>query len=497
MLRDYENSDKRTADSKKLKDEIERKKNIMAESMAKLFAESERVLAEAFKVKDWDKKGEIVSDEYSEGVIQTVDSLKKLVKNEKEIVKRIFNRIASIEMPFYEIVNSDFVFQAGQHTGPSEKADVFVTKTDRDDYLRALKDLGISDAAKRERIAKANTKSLRELLMIEGGSKVEGLEGEELDSALRELLKSKKLYKHLNTKYDLDNEVYTIPISLKTYISDSDTRLGQTRSMRDTFGTLLDPTNNKWHKKGQNKDRVVSFIEKNEKSLGVGTEDGLSRESYRSMLKKFSGMAKVADMIRGNDKIKGMSSTQVVKVVQDLIRQNEAAPSINDKFLLDYLTKNFERDKEDGRESVRLASFVERLLFQKAGDTIVNSNNVDRMTAYKTMLASLSMYTGMSADSTFATELNLLDGKSKFYNQDDCVKEQAIEMAKGNLSLKNTDVSTDWGNMSLKFERRGNSSVFGLKTKGCENILKEKVAESILTSFLNAQSMLFEKLLSN
>ena len=495
MLSDYENSEKRTSDSKNLKDEMDRKKDVMAESMAKLFAESEGVLGEAFKVKDWDKKGEIVSDEYSEGIIQTVDALKKLGKNEKEIVKTIFKRIVSTETPFFKTVDSDFVFQAGQKTGPSEKADIFVTKLDKPDYLRALKDLGIKDEGKRERIAKENTKTLREMLTVEGGRKLDGLEGDKLDSALRELLKSKKLYKHLDTKYDLDTDVYTVPLSLKTYISEADTRLGQTRSMRDTMGTLLTPNDDRWHKKGQDKDRIVEFIEQNEKSLGVGAKDGPSRESYRSMIKKFDSIAKVGDMIKGNDKIKGMSTTQVSKVVQDMIRQNNAAPSISDKFLLDYLNKNFERDKEDGRESVRLASFVERLLFQKSEENILTSGDEERKTAYRTMLASISMYTGMSADSTFAMEMDLLGGKSKFYNQDDCVKEQAIKMAKGTLPLNRTDVSNDWGNMSLKFERKGNSSVFGLKTKGCDNIFKGSVKEDVLKAFLNAQAVLFEKLL--
>ena len=52
MLRDYDNQDKRSVDAKTLKEEMERKKDVMAESMAKLFAESEGVLSEAFKVKD-------------------------------------------------------------------------------------------------------------------------------------------------------------------------------------------------------------------------------------------------------------------------------------------------------------------------------------------------------------------------------------------------------------------------------------------------------------
>ena len=190
-----------------------------------------------------------------------------------------------------------------------------------------------------------------------------------------------------------------------------------------------------------------------------------------------------------------MPTTQVAKVVQDLIRQNDAAPSISDKFLLDYLNKNFERDKEDGREAVRLASFVERLLFQKAEQNILSSGDDERMSAYRTMLASVSMYAGMSADSTFAMEMDLLGGKSKLYNQDDCVKKQAIQMAKGKIPLTRSDVSNDWGNMSLKFERKGNSSVFGLKTKGCDNIFKGKVHEDILKAFLHAQSVLFEKIL--
>lgn len=125
----------------------------------------------------------------------------------------------------------------------------------------------------------------------------------------------------------------------------------------------------------------------------------------------------------------------------------------------------------------------------------MTSGDEERKTAYRTMLASISMYTGMSADSTFAMEMDLLGGKSKFYNQDDCVKEQAIKMAKGTLPLNRTDVSNDWGNMSLKFERKGNSSVFGLKTKGCDNIFKGSVKEDVLKAFLNAQAVLFEKLL--
>ena len=111
------------------------------------------------------------------------------------------------------------------------------------------------------------------------------------------------------------------------------------------------------------------------------------------------------------------------------------------------------------------------------------------------MLASISMYTGMSADSTFAMEMDLLGNKSKVYNQDDCVKKQAVDMAKGNLALQRSSVSNDWGNMSLKFERKGNSSVFGLKTAGCENIFKGKLNEDILKAFLEAQALLFEKIL--
>jgi len=495
MLLDYGDKDKRTVDSKGLRDEIERKKDIMAQEMAKLFGESEGVLAEAFKLKDWDKKGEILSDEYSEGILQTVDALKKLGKNEKEIVKKIFKRIVSSELAFFQTVKSDFVFQGGLNTGPSEKADVYVTKLDKTDYLRALEELGIKNKGKQERILKANTKTLRELLIIESGNKIEGLEGDKLNSALQKLLESKKLYKHLTTSYDLDREVYTIPLSLKTYITETDTRLGQTRSMRDTLGTLLNPNDNKWYKKGQDKDRVVSFIEQNEKSLGIGSKNGPSREAYKSMIKKFESISQIGDMIKGSERIKGLGATQVARVVQDLIRQNNAAPSLSDKFLLDYLNKNYERDKEDGREAVRLASFVERLLFQKSEENILASSDDERKLAYRGMLASISMYTGMSADSTFAMEMDLLGGKSKLYNQDDCIKKQAIEMMNGTLPLRRTEVSNDWGNMSLKFERKGNSSVFGLKTKGCENIFKRKVNEDVLQEFLHAQAMLFEKLL--
>ena len=493
MISDYNSQDKRTVNAKELKDEIERKKNNMAKEMAKIFSQSEAVLAEAFKVKDWDKKGEILSDEYTEGIIQTVDGLKKLGKSERDIVKTLFKRVVSNQLEFFKRVDSDFVFQGGDFTGPSEKADVYVTKLDRDSYLKALENIGVSDAGKRERIAKENVKTLREMLMIEAGSSVEGLEGENLDKSLRDLLKTKTLYRDLKTKFDLDQEVYTIPLSLKTYITTTDTRLGQTRNMRETIGMMLNPEDKKHYKKNQRQERVEEFVKQNEKSLGV--DQGPARDNYRKVMRDFSKMAEVGDLIKGNEKIKNMKPTEVVRVVQDMIRQNNAAPSLSDQFLLDYLTKNYERDKEDGREAVRLATFVERKLYEKAEENILKSKDADRVSAYKAMLGSIAMFTGMSGDSTFAMEVDLLGNKSKFYNQDDCIKDQAVKMKNGELDLTSTEASNDFGNLSLKFERKGNSSVFGLKSKGCENIFKGSMREDVLKAFLKAQEMLFETLL--
>ena len=493
MIADHNTQDGRSVDAKSLKAEIQRKKDSMATEMGKLFGESEAVLTEAFKIKDWDKKGLLLSDEYTEGIVQTVDALKTLGKSEKAIVTTLFKRIVSNQVAFFKTVDADFVFQAGQQTGPSEKADVFVTKLDRDDYLKALEKIGVTNADKRERIAKENTKTIRDMVMTEGGKKFDGLEGDELDSALRELLKSKKLYRSLDTTFDLDQEVYTIPLSLKTYITESDTRLGQTRSMEDTMSLLLDPSDDKHYKKGQRKERVEEFIAKNEKSLGVS--EGPGREEYRKVTEAFKSMAEVGTLIKGDKRIKGMKPTAIVKVVQDLIKQNAAAPSLSDKYLLEYLTKNFERDKEDGRESVRLATFVERLLYKKTEQTILSSGNEGRISGYKAMLASVAMFTGMSADSTFAMEMDLIGNKSKFYNQDDCIRDQAIKMKQGSLDLTRTDVSNDFGNMSLKFERKGNSSVFGLKTTGCDNMFSGKLGEDVLASFLKAQALLFERLL--
>ena len=69
-------------------------------------------------------------------------------------------------------------------------------------------------------------------------------------------------------------------------------------------------------------------------------------------------------------------------------------------------------------------------------------------------------------------------------------------MAQGKLPLSRTDVSNDWGNMSLKFERKRNSSVFGLKTTGCESIFDGSLKEDVLGTFLRAQAVLFEALLN-
>ena len=114
------------------------------------------------------------------------------------------------------------------------------------------------------------------------------------------------------------------------------------------------------------------------------------------------------------------------------------------------------------------------------------------------MLASISMFTGMSGDSTFAMEMDLLSNKSKLYNQDDCIKEQALQMKNSSIDLnRKSESSYDFGNMSLKFERKGNSSVFGLKSKGCENIFKSNMNEGVLKAFLDAQAMLFETLLKS
>lgn len=496
MLRDYEDSDKRVSGSKELKEELQRKKDLMATEMSKLFGENAAVLGEAFKVAKWEKDGEILSDEYTEGITQTVTALKRLGKNEREIVKQLFNRIVTNQFQFFDTVNPDLVFNTGGRTGPSEKADNYAVKTDRDDYMRALKDMGVEDKKKRERIVKANTTTLRYLAEGELGSKLKGLSDEEKTGMITNLVNSKKLYKDRDVTFDLDQPMYSIPLSLKTYITETDTRLGQTRAMVDTIGMMLDPTDSKHYKKNQDQAKVERFVKQNEESLGIGTENGPSRESYRDMMGKLRSIGEVGNMIKGDDRIKGMGQTDVARVVKDLIRGANGVPSLNEKFLLDYLTKNFERDKEDGRESVRLASFVERQLMETAERSILKSPDQEKKLSYRTALASISMFTGMSADSTFAMEMDLINNKSKLYNQDDCIKEQAVRMQRGTLPLKRTSVSNDFGNMSLKFERKGNSSVFGLKTsEGCENILKGNLKESVLQDFLKAQALLFETLL--
>ena len=502
MIQKHGGLDKRTSEAKELTAEIDRKKDIIATEMAGMFKQSVAVLEEAFKVNDWNTKGLIVSDEYTEGILQTVGALKRFGKGEREIVQKIFENIVTNQQKFFQTVDSDFVFQAGANKGPAEKADTYVTKLDGDDYLRALKDLGVKDEKERKRIKTANTKTLRDLLTIEaratkkGKDTVDKLSGQKLEDHLRTILKGKKLSKHLDTKYDLDQKVFTIPLSLKTYITDSDTRLGSTRSMTDTINLMLDPSDKKNYNKDQDQARVTRFIEQNEASLGVGTDTGPTKEAYDTMLGKISSIGKVGEMIKGDKRIKGMGSTQVATVITGLLRQTAGLPSLSDKFLSDYLEKNFQRDKEDGRESVRLASFVERKLFEAAEANILGSEDDDEKLAYRTALGSISMFTGMSADSTFALEMDILNNKSKFYNQDDCVREQAVAMAQGKLPLSRTDVSNDWGNMSLKFERKGNSSVFGLKSTGCESIFGGSLKEDVLGTFLRAQAVLFEALLN-
>jgi len=502
MIQDYGGLDKRTKEAKDLNAEIARKKDIIATEMAGMFKQSVAVLEEAFKINDWNKKGLIISDEYTEGILQTVGALQRFGKGEREIVKKIFANIVSNQQKFFETVDSDFVFQAGGNTGPSEKADTYVTKLDGDDYLRALKDLGVKDEKERKRIKTANTKTLRDLLTIEarttkkGKETVDSLSGQKLEDHLRTILKGKKLSKHLDTKYDLDRKVFTIPISLKTYITDADKRLGGTRNITDTINLMLDPSDKKNYKKGQDQARVTRFIEQNEASLGVGTDTGPTKVAYDTMLGKIQSIGKVGEMIKGDKRIKGMGSTDVAAVITGMLKQTAGLPSLSDKFLSDYLEKNFKRDKEDGREAVRLASFVERKLFEAAEANILGSDDEEEKLAYRTALGSISMFTGMSADSTFALEMDILNNKSKFYNQDDCVREQAVAMAQGKLPLSRTDVSNDWGNMSLKFERKGNSSVFGLKSTGCESIFDGSLKENVLATFLQAQAVLFETLLN-
>jgi hypothetical protein len=265
--------------------------------------------------------------------------------------------------------------------------------------------------------------------------------------------------------------------------------------MTDTINLMLDPSDKKNYKKGQDQARVTRFIEQNEASLGVGTATGPTKVAYDTMLGKIQSIGKVGEMIKGDKRIKGMGSTDVAAVITGMLKQTAGLPSLSDKFLSDYLEKNFKRDKEDGREAVRLASFVERKLFEAAEANILGSDEEEKL-AYRTALGSISMFTGMSADSTFALEMDILNNKSKFYNQDDCVREQAVAMAQGKLPLSRTDVSNDWGNMSLKFERKGNSSVFGLKSTGCESIFDGSLKENVLATFLQAQAVLFETLLN-
>jgi len=483
-----------------LGEEINRKTETLAIEMGKMLKAGEETLRQAFEVARWNKKGTILSDDYIDGIVQTVDGLKKVGKSEKEIMKVLLRRVVGASHQFFQKVDTDFVFQSGEREGPGEKADVVAAKLDKDDYLRALEDLGIKSNARRQRILKQNKKTLREMLMIEGGKNLEEVAPENLDGALRELLKQKKLYKHLDTTYDLDSEIFTIPISLKTYVSDSDTRFGQTRRMGDTFELLMDPTKEitsdgkrKQYKKNQDPVRVGKFIKDIEKQLGV--DKGDKKDEYQKMLAKFNKIATISTLIKGEEKVKGSTQANVVAAVNSLLKSESALPSLNDKFMDDYLTKNYERDKEDGREAVRLATFVERKLWE-GFEKNLQTAPAEEQRAYKAMVAALTIFAGGSTDSTFGMSIDLLDRGMELYDQDECIRLQAKKMMDGKLTLdRGKSQKLDFGTMSLKLERSGNSSVFGLKSSGCEELKSKPLKEGVLQDFLKAQALLFETLL--
>jgi hypothetical protein len=508
--------DGNTTEGKELQAEIERKKEIMATDIAKLFASSETVLKEAFSIADLDKSGKILNDEYTAGIIKTVEALKGLGRNEKEIIKKIFKGIVQQGQPFFSAMDADFVFHAGHSEGVGEKADIVVTKLDEEDYMRALKTIGVTSEAKRKEVRDKNKKTLRELLETEHRKELDdqGLEGAEREKALKEYLKAEKLYKH-KEDFDLDREVYTVPISLKTYITSTDNRLGMTKESGSVLALLDNPDitsydGKKLYKKGQNQERSAEFIKRNEETVlrAAADIDGNGeltsprekqqyeavKRQYKKTIKGLQRIDEMAGIIRGDKKIIGSTPTETMKSVKALL--GKQGFSISDDYLLDYLTKQYEKKKEDGRAGVRLSTFVQRALLKQAEENA--SKNEVRQRAYKAVLGSLALFAGASADSMFAMSINIKEGKTKLYNQDDCIQDDVIDMIQGRGKYNRTAESSNFGdhNTRLTYERRRNGMVFGIKSAGCEGSMPQgEISEDVLATFLKAQSILFEKML--